>query len=170
MRCRGEGGQGRGHCLSTTPEVVLLAPRAYPRVRCPPPTTAGSHRLQPAKPFSGLTVAPAIVIVFWTNHPPTLHCLSASADSIAIRRGEVSAFARAQDEGTNACGRHAATPFTVSEKRTALSSHLWAKPDHSLYSRFEIQIQGPNLRFGSEAYRPKSETMGGIGEKLGGVA
>lgn len=31
-----------------------------------------------------------------------------------MRRGEVSASARTQGEGTYACGRYAATPFTVS--------------------------------------------------------
>lgn len=50
-------------------------------------------------------------------------------------------------------------------------SRSFARPlGHSLYSRFKIQIRRPYLRFRSDAYEAKSEGMGGIGEKLGGVA
>jgi hypothetical protein len=35
---------------------------------------------------------------------------------------------------------------------------------------FKIQIQGPNLRINSDGYAAKSEIMGGLGERMGGVA
>jgi hypothetical protein len=101
---------------------------------------------------------------------PSLHESSARADSIAMRRGEVSALARAQGEGINACGRIAATPFTVSASEPHSVGGFGQVAALLFIRRFKIQIQGANCVIGSAAWRPKSEIMGGIGEERGGVA
>lgn len=62
------------------------------------------HTLPPAKPLCGSAVASIWVIIFALT-AAALRDSSAIADSIAIRRGEVSALARAQGEGTYTCGR-----------------------------------------------------------------
>jgi len=79
------------------------------------------------------------------------------------------------------CGRKAATPFTLSAAKRLLArksfhfcraSNNFADTFYRILfiQRFKIQIQRPNRRVITEAYEAKSEEMGGIGEKLGGVA
>ena len=78
----------------------------------------------------------------------------------------------------------AATPFIAERERSARNarsrfigalcpdlSTCRGRAFHILFFQgFKIQIQAPNLHAISEAYAAKSENMGGIGEKLGGVA
>ena len=74
----------------------------------------------------------------------------------------------------------AATPSIAERERSAFSSEVgslfafvhsacrWFSPILFIQV-FKIQIQTQNLRVISASYGAKSENMGGIGERLGGV-
>ena len=84
------------------------------------------------------------------------------------------------------CGRLAATPFTLSTAKRLYRSIVFcfevvsllvvrirvvgAIFAFSLFKDSKIQIQRRNRRAITMGYEAKSEEMGGIGEKLGGVA
>lgn len=98
------------------------------------------------------------------------------------RRGEVSAYARAKGEGSYVLWPPvAATPLSLSVSEALClpkSFHFWRlahrayRSSHPffLFNDSKIQIQRPNWRARTGGYEAKSEEMGGIGERLGGVA
>lgn len=62
---------------------------------------------------------------------------------------------------------YAAIPFFGERMRAAHDTTFHVTRSLLFIQGFKIQIQGQNLHSGSVAYGTKSETMGGLGEKLG---
>jgi hypothetical protein len=84
------------------------------------------HTLPPAKPLYVHAVGSIFVIVFVLT-AATLRDSSALADSIAIRRGEVSASARAQGEGIYTCGRMSGHSIPGERMRAAFVREFHAR-------------------------------------------